>query len=527
MLIEPRGLRVLALAVLLTVVVAAGVSSQRPSNEPPDVVLRNGRVYTADPQRPEAEVVAIRDGRILYVGSDAGLSSLIDGTGDTTVIDLNGRMVLPGFVDGHNHAYLRAEALNWVTLSGSLDDYQAATQRFLEQHPDAVQVRGVGFDLRLVLETAEATGRAPKLLLDDIVGRDLPAVFITRGHHQIWANSAAIEQAGVTRETPEPQGAVIERDPMTGEPTGIFREFGAQNLVIGALPQPDLTVQEYRDSVLSFQELAGERGVTSILVPVHYPSENFLKALQALDDEGRLTLRYDLALWADETRGTEQVAEFRTMRDTYGGDRFTIDSIKIFGTGVGAGTLVWEQAVLNETVAALDKEDFRVYVHVIGDAADNDAILDAFEYAFAANPRWDARHTITHVNDGASPTAPRFKALGIRADGHPVPRAFFDAGVISSASSDYPVRDFFPFVRLARGVRNGVPLDALISDHTIRGAELIFADDETGSIEVGKSADLVVLDRDLFELTPDEIEQTRVLMTLIAGQEVFRDRSFE
>jgi predicted amidohydrolase YtcJ len=188
---------------------------------------------------------------------------------------------------------------------------------------------------------------------------------------------------------------------------------------------------------------------------------------------------------------------------------------------------VWNQKVLNETVAALDKERFRVYVHVIGNAAANEAILDAFEFARTANLAWDARHAITHVNNGAAPAAARYRALGVRADGHPVPRAFFDLGVASSSSSDYPVRDFFPFVRIATGVGNGVPRDAMIASHTIAGAELMFAEREIGSLETGKSTDLVVLDRNLLDTPAAEIERARVLLTLFAGKEVFRDPSLD
>ena len=529
--IERRRLQILVLAACLSALFTAaspgGIPGQRPAEEPADVTFRNGRVYTVDAKRTQAQALAVRGDTIVFVGSDAA-SSAFTGA-NTKVVDLKGRMVLPGFVDGHNHVYLRAEALYWVTFrrGATLDAYREATRQFLAQHPDARQIRGVGFNVKLVRSMALSTGRPPKLLLDDIVGRDIPAVFVSNGHHQIWANSKAIQNAGVTRDTPDPLGAIIERDPETGEPTGIFREFGAQNLVIGALPQPDFTVQEYREAILSFQQaLAGQRGVTSVLVPVHYPTENFLKAMQALDDDRRLTLRYDLALWANETRGTTQIAEFKEARDKYKGERFTIDSIKIFGTG-DAGALVWTQSVLNETVAALDKERFRIYVHVIGNAAANEAILDAFEFARKANGPRDSRHAITHVNDGAAPAAARFKALGVRADGHPVPRAFFDVGAESSSSSDYPVRDFLPFVRLAAGVRNGVPLEAMIASHTIKGAELMFADRDTGSLEVGKSADLVVLDRNLFETPAAEIDQVKVLLTLFAGKEVFRDPSLD
>ncbi len=518
---------VLALAgVIVAAVASRTVSLAQSPRTAADLVLKNAHIYTVDAGRTQAEGVAVSNGRIVYVGGAAGLTPFIGAR--TQVLDLNGRLVVPGFIDGHNHAYLRAEALFWATLSGSnVDDYKAQMRSFLDQHPNVTQVRGVGFNVNAVITAAMATGRAPKVLLDEIVGRDIPAVIITNGHHQIWANSKAIQSARITKDTPNPLGAVIDRDPATGEPTGIFREFGAQNLVIGALPKPDFTVEEFEQAIQSFQqEMAGPRGVTSVLTPVHYPTENFLKALQALDKQGKLTVRYDLALWANETRGTSQVADLVETRRKYQGKLFKIDSIKIFGTGEAG--LVWKQPVLEETVAALDKERFRVYVHCTGNQAANEAILDAFAYTLKTNGKRDSRHTITHVNAGAAAVASRFKELGVRADGQgPAPKALFDAGVATTTSSDYPVTDFFPPVRLARGVRNGVPLEAMIASYTIAGAELIFAERETGSIEVGKAADIVVLDRNLFETPVDDLDKARIILTLSGGREVFRDASFK
>src|SRR5690606_29483965 len=115
------------------------------------------------------------------------------------------------------------------------------TQAFLATQPEAKQIRGVGWNLKYILEQAAVTGRSPAQLLDDIVGKDIPAVFITHGHHEVWANTRAMQNAGITKDTLDPPGAFIDRDKVTGEPTGILREFGAQNLVISTLPQPDFS----------------------------------------------------------------------------------------------------------------------------------------------------------------------------------------------------------------------------------------------------------------------------------------------
>ncbi|WP_213073393.1 amidohydrolase [Acinetobacter sp. ANC 4779] len=489
-----------------------------------DLIFESAAVYTADAKGTQAQAVAVKDGKIVYVGNDAGLKTWRGE--DTRVINLQGKTLLPGFIDTHNHAYLRAESMYWVNLTApSLEGYKQETQAFLATRPDIKQVRGVGWNLKYILEQAEATGRSPAQLLDDIVGKDIPAVFITHGHHEVWANTRAMQNAGITKDTQNPPGAFIDRD-NTGEPTGILREFGAQNLVISVLPQPDFSVQEYKDAILSFQEdLAPQRGVTSVMVPIHYPTDTFLDAMQALDKENKLTVRYDLLQWADENRGTEQIPGFIERRAKYKGKFFKTDSIKIFGTGASStyGSVVWDQEVLKKTVAELDREKFRVYIHNIGPTRTYNLMLDAFEYALQQNGPRDARHMITHVSDEAIPTIPRFKALNIRADGHPLPKAFFDAGVLVNSSSDYPVREFFPMTRIAGGVKSGVPLNVMLNSHTIQGAEAIFAEKETGSIEVGKAADLVVMDQDLFKLQADKLEDSQVLMTVFHGKVVYDD----
>ncbi len=356
-------------------------TGKKKSNQAADLIFKNGVVYTVDEAQSEGEAVAVRDGEILYVGDDQGVTAFKGS--DTRVIDLKGKMVLPGFIDSHNHAYLMAESLFWLSLNpySTVEERHLAIKDYLKKHPDMKQLRGVGWDE--IKRDSESRGLAPRELLDQAIP-DIPAVFISNGHHSILVNSKALEMAGIDKNTPDPEGGTIERDPKTGEPTGILHEFSAQNLVINALPQPDFTVSEYEETILTWQKVAAEDGITSVFVPVHYPTENLLKAFKSLDHAGKLTARYDLGLWADETKGTEQIGRLKELRDKYQGKSYKVDSIKIFTDGVGEHKLVWDQEVLEKTVAALDKEGFRVYIHAIGDQGfyPSHNALDAFEYAF-------------------------------------------------------------------------------------------------------------------------------------------------
>ncbi|SUE27941.1 hydrolase [Nocardia farcinica] len=562
-----RKYPVLLGAAALTAALITGCSSgdQTPAA---DLILKNGRIYTVDDTREWAQAIVVSGDKIVYVGDDAGAQAYEnDGA---QVVDLQGKMVTPGFIDGHNHAYLMAESLFWLNLDRhrTVEDKQAALRAYRAENPAMPQLRGVGWDD--IAEDARARGVLPRQLIDAAVP-DIPVAIIENSHHTLLANSKALELAGITKDTPDPEGATIVRDPATGEPTGELEEFGAENLVISALPQSDFTVEQYRHTILEWQRVAAEDGITSTFVPIHYPTESLLQAFQQLDDEGKLTVRFDLAQWADETKGVSQVAHFVDMRDEYRGTHFTLDTIKIFADGVGEAKLVWKQDVLEETVAALDAEGFRIYVHAIGSPGfyPEDNVLDAFEVAAQRNGRRDARHAITHLDWTRGEDLARFRELGIIAvpqpawfgkgwyDDAPASevnnamrfQSFLDAGVTVSSSSDFPstdtfTRDMYPLTGLEAGMtrvdvdtateadlgaaqnpQERATLADMIASYTMGGAHLIFAEDERGSLAAGKKADFVVLDKNLFELPKTSVGEAKVLATYFEGNEVFRGES--
>ncbi|GAA4094709.1 amidohydrolase [Actinomadura miaoliensis] len=534
------------------------------------MVLRNGQIYTVDKRRSWAQAVAVKNGKIVYVGSNRGAAAF---TGlNTKVIDLHGKMMTPGFVDGHNHAYLMAESLFWLSLNphDTVAKRQDAIRKWRAQNPDAKQLRGVGWDS--AASDAKAAGVMPRELLDAVVP-DIPVVIISNGHHSLLVNSKALELAGITKDTKNPPGGIIERDEKTGEPNGIVHEFSAQNLIINALPQPDFTVDQYRQTIEKWQQTAAADGITSTFVPVHYPTVNLLKAFEAMDDAGELTVRFDLGLWADENLGTEQVDDLVALRDKYQGERYKIDTIKIFADGVGAGQLVWDQRVLEQTVAALDKEGFRVYVHAIGNPEfyPSSNALDAFEYAAKKNGKRDSRHVVTHADWVKQEDVKRFQRLGVIPVPQPpwfgkdwyddVPRnklnnlnrfkSYLTAGIPVVSSSDFPSsdtfeQDMYPLTGIEVGITRLDPtttreedldraawpkeratLPEMITSYTINGAHMIFAENERGSIEVGKKADLVVIEKNLFATPVTQISEKKVVLTLFEGKETYRAPSFE
>lgn len=541
--------------------------SAAPACERADLLIENARVYTVDAARSWAQAVAVKDDKVIYVGLDAG--AVVCKGQATKVVDLEGQMLLPGFVDGHNHAYLMSESLFWLSLNSysTVKDRQQALTQYRRTHSDIRQLRAVGWDD--IEKDAAAAGVTPRLLLDQAVD-DIPVAVISNDHHQILANSKALQLAGIGRDTPDPQGGYFSRDSQTGEPSGVLHEFAAQNLVIRALPQPDFTVDEYKQTLLAWQKVANADGLTSVFVPIHYPTESLLQAFKALDQEGKLTLRYDLALWANENRGVEQVPELVALRAKYRGKSFRIDSVKLFSDGVGASKLVWDQRVLEQTVAAFDKVGFRIYVHAIGNAEfyPSSNVLDAFAYAQKMNGRRDSRHSITHLDWTRHEEIRRFQELGVVVVPQPVwfgknwyadaPQdkrvdlnmleSYFKAGVPVVSSSDFPSSDTFrldmyPLAGIEVGMtrldpitttaadpgsaawpRERATLPEMIASYTINGAYLTFSEHETGSIEVGKQADFVVLDRDLFRIPVTSISDVKVTATYYEGKEVFHIR---
>lgn len=535
--------------------------------ETADLILTNGKIYTANDRQKWAGAVAVRDGKIIYVGDNGGSAAFK--SDKTKLIDLKGKLLLPGFIDGHNHVYGMASVIFSLNLpnSYSVAENQAAIRAYRARDSQIKQILGIGWDN--IEKQAMEKGVPPKQLIDEAAA-DIPVAIADNSAHNLFVNSKALEIAGIKRDTPDPAGGVIVRDGK-GDPVGILREFAAQNMVINALPQPDFTEAEFRQAIRVWQKKAAENGITAAFVPFHYPGDNVLKAFKTLDKNKELTAYYDLALWADESKAAAQIAHLKQIRSRYQGRNYKIDSVKIFSDGIGAPKFVWKQEDLEKTVAALDKEHFRVFVHAIGnpDFYPSHNVLNAYAYAQKVNGARDSRHAITHLDWVMEEDVPRFRELGVFAvpqavwfgkdwyDNVPadkVPnkqrfKSFINAGVTIISSSDFPAtdtadQDMYPLTgieigmtRLAPGAaaaadkkageaREKASLEDMIASYTINGAKLLFAESDIGSVETGKKANFTVLDKDLFAIPAQEISRTKVLMTIFEGREIYRSPDF-
>ncbi len=544
----------------------------------------NGCIYTADKNHTMAQAVAVNGGKIIFVGSN---EEAMASYGDAAeVIDLNGKMVLPSFFEGHAHYTKATSTVVGINLAGmnTEEEYVEACKKYLEENPETKVLRGQGY-----LEAC-FPGIGPCRRALDKVSTEIPIVVQAETLHSLWANTKAIELAGITAETPDPQNGRIEREE-DGSPYGCFRE-SAQDLILDSLP--DFSVEDYKKGILAYQELAHSRGFTGAYDPWLMVNSNSIEALKELDAENKLTMHMRGAYWADPHRGAEQVKEIVEARDRdNNGKLFKINGVKFFMDGVlesltgfllkpyakaegrpevWYGDQIWSPDNMNSVVAAVDKAGMGIHVHCAGDAAVKQS-LNAVEYAQGQNGKRDARHCITHIFLVDPADVPRFKELGVvamtnsywaqidetyfvngtyigmdrAAKTFPI-NCFFKAGACVANASDYPITAVpNPFVGIEIGVTRIAPdnyhpwifdyedpkfheplwpeeraeVKDMIDSFTINQAYANFVEDISGSIEVGKYADMIVVDKNILEIPSEDIGTAMVEQTYFQGKLVY------
>jgi len=555
----------------LALTLCLGLAACEPKVPPADLVLRNGRIYTLDDARTWAEALAIDDGRIVFVGPDAGVDALVGP--ETRFVDLEGRMVLPGFHDSHVHPVSGGVELGQCDLNGlaTREGLFAAIEECAARTPDEEWLVGGGWDLPLF------PGANPHRSDLDRLSPGQPAYLSSADGHSTWVNSLALDIAGIDATTPDPPNGRIERDPKTGEPTGTLRE-SASALVSKHLPP--LEPEDYVEGLKRALRMANGFGITSLIEAS--ARDRTLEAYAALARSEELTARVRVSLTVDESKDESQVDELIQMRARYQADGIRADAAKIFADGViesgtaallepyldfgHRGELNFTPEVLDRIVSRLDKEGFQVHVHAIGDRAIR-ASLDAFEKARSANGQRDSRHHISHIELFHPDDIPRFRSLGVVANFQPLwafadsyitdltepqlgpersrwlypIKSLKDSGAVLAAGSDWSVSSMNPLdaVQVAVTRRDltappgpswipeeRVDLDTILAAYTRGGAYLQHEEALTGSLEVGKRGDLIVLEKNLFDVPETEIHRVRVLLTLLDGKEVFRDPSF-
>jgi predicted amidohydrolase YtcJ len=555
---------------LISAIFCAGTSAaQTPQSHVANTILLNGRVYTLNPRQPWAEAVAISGDKILAVGSIKDISSYRDSS--TNVIDLGGRLLLPGFTDCHIHFMDGSLGLTQVILNGAatVAEIQKRVKEYAATHPNETWITGMGWSY----PTFASTGLPDKKFLDEVVP-NRPIYLVAFDGHSSWANSKALAMAGIKRDTPDPPNGKIVRD-NNGEATGALKE-SAGDLVAKFLPKPS------REERLSALRLGMHEANKFGLVRVHSAGQDFeyLDLYDELRRKDELTLRFYIAYFLDPPDLTsDAISKIEAARRTYHDEWISGGVVKTMLDGVieahtaamltpysddptQTGKLFWEPEKYKQTIKELDRRGLQIFTHAIGDRAVRLA-LDAYEEAKESNHTQDARPRIEHIETISAQDIPRFGKLGVVASFQPlhaypdddtlniwarnvgperaqrawVWRSIESTGGLLAFGSDWPVVTLNPWPgvqnALTRQTTEGeppngfVPNERISLEDTIKaytlGAALAGRREKTeGSIEPGKLADLIVLSQDLFKIPPTEIVKTEVLLTLVGGKVVYQ-----
>jgi predicted amidohydrolase YtcJ len=544
----------------LSVFAAAALAGPAPEA---DLIVHNARIYTVNPAQPEAAAVAVLDGRIVAVGSDAAVLRW-RGAG-TRLVDAHGRRLLPGFNDAHVHLLDGGNALAAVQLNDatSLAEFARRIGAFAARLPAGEWILQGNWD-----ETKWSPAALPTRAALDAVTGDHPAALWRYDGHMLVANSRALQMAGITAATADPPGGVIVRD-AAGEPTGVLKDAATPLLERAITP---LTPEQRRRSIERALQEAASRGVTSVqAMSIDYATIATLAELLAA---GKLTARVytapAISLVDDQAR--------LGLGHAFGGPALRIGALKAFADGsLGSSTAYFFEpfddqpgnrgllsddmqplSKMREWMLRADAAGLQLCTHAIGDAGIA-TILDLYQQIESARGKRDRRWRIEHAQHMAERDFERFAALGVIASVQPYHaiddgrwaearighdrssrtyafRSFLDHGVRLALGTDWPVAPLDPMLTLyaatTRATLDGrhpqgwfpeqkLTVAEAIAAYTMGSAYAEFQDREKGSIEPGKLADFVLLSADVLRIPPEQIREVHVLRTWVGGVEVY------
>jgi predicted amidohydrolase YtcJ len=533
--------------------------SNPPSNKKAFI---NGKVYTVNDKQPLAEAVLIEGNKIKFVGSTEEVKKLIDAS--TEVIDLNGKLMLPGFIDDHVHFTSGGFYLQGIDLrpAKSTAEFKETLKKYTEKKKGK-WITGGNWDH----EAWEVKDLPTKEMIDEFT-QNTP-VFVDRfDGHMALANSFALKLAKVTKDTPSPEGGLIVKDPKTGEPTGILKD-NAMSLVYSIIP-PATKGETYKAALTALNHVK-EFGVTSVQ-DITYSQD--LSVYKRLVKEGKLTCRIYTRM---------PIANYKKLvkdkiKVGYGSDKLRLGSLKGFADGSLGSSTAWffERYNQDTTTSGLamdivtdgslrewsldaDKNGLQLCVHAIGDKANN-YMLNLYQEIVKTNPKWDRRFRIEHAQHVRFEDIPRFAELGVIASVQPYHciddgvwaekrigpkrikytypfRTFLDNKVMLCFGSDWTVAPINPLLGIYAAVTrrtlddknpNGwipeqkITVEEAIKAYTFNNAYAAFEEKTKGSIEVGKLADLVILNEDILTIDPVKIKDVKVDMTVFDGKVIFK-----
>jgi predicted amidohydrolase YtcJ len=562
-----HSLRRLTFAVM--VVTFPSVAQQSARIAPADILIVHAKIYTLNSQTPWARAVAIRHGKIVAVGSDESVDKM-RGIG-TRVIDAGGKLVLPGFTDCHVHFLEGSVSLGRVNLDGltTVVEIQDRLREYAAKHPGDSWILGRGWNYAVFGEAA----LPDKKYLDELFP-NRPVFLEGYDGHSSWANSKALALAGVTKSTPDPVNGFIVHDPLTGEPTGALKE-DADALITQVIPK--LEEVDKLKALRAGMKWANQNGITR----VHSAGGDFevLPLLDQLRHDKQLSVRFYVSYRLDayELR-KEDFDAIESARKKYRDEWIDTNAVKMMLDGVvethtaallapyadqpsTKGAIFWELSKYRSAVIELDKRGIQLFTHAIGDYSVRTA-LDTYELAAKQNGSKDRRPRIEHIETIDNRDIPRFAKVGVIASMQPlhsypdadtldvwarnlgperasrawVWKSIADDGGRYAFGSDWPIVTLNPWegvqTAVTRQTADGkpaggfVPSQRLTIAHAVEGYTIAAAyagrrEKTEGSIEIGKVGDIIIVDRNVFEIDPHKIGETRVVTTIVGGRIVY------
>lgn len=555
------------LILLLSIIMMIQTTSCQ-QKETADLIIINGKVLTIDKENPMAEAIAVKGEKIITVGTSAEISKYAT-EGKTKVIDASGRLVLPGFNDAHVHfGPLDPDFIELRYTTDPLVITEKVRVQVAKSKPGQV-IRGGHWIHEMFTDK-----KWPSKELLDKVSPDNPVLLSRADGHSTLVNSYVLKKSGITKDTPDPFGGEIQKDPLTNEPTGILKDAAMGLIRLGNV-RIERTPEEEKERIwkgylLAMKE-ARELGVTSIQ---NAGSED-LEAYERLQKEDLLTSRIDIG--APLTGDTAVLLKYRDTEKIFPdeGNWIRFGYLKAFADGsigsstalmfepfnddtTNSGLAMWPYEELEKMVLIADKMEFQIGIHAIGDKANN-WILNAFEKAAEVNGKRDSRHRDEHTQTVQLSDIPRFAQLGVipsmqpthcisdklfyekrvgyeRCMGTYAWRSFIDAGSILAFGTDYPVEPLNPMEGLYAAVTrkdrlgekgNGwfpeqkLTMEEAIKYYTWGSAYAQFMEDRKGVLKTGYLADIIITDKDLLTIPENEIMKTRVDYTIVGGKVVY------
>ena len=544
------------------------MSASCDKKEKADLVILNGKILTIDENNPMAEAIAVKGEFITAVGTTGQIRKWIE-EGKTTVIDAGGRLVIPGFNDAHVHfGPLDPDFIELRYTTDPAVITEKVRIQVAKSKPGQV-IRGGHWVHEMFTDKKWPT----KELIDN-VSPDNPVLLERADGHSILVNSYVLKASGITKDTQAPFGGEIQKDPVTGEPTGILKD-AAMDLIKTGEAKIERTAEEEKEKtwegyLLAMKE-AREYGVTSL----QNAGWGDFEAYEKLQKKGELTSRIDLG--APLTGDTSKLLKYRELEIKYPDNENWIrfGYLKAFADGsMGSGTALmfepftdnpsssglamWPYEELERMVITADKMGFQIGIHAIGDKANN-WILNAFEKAIEVNGKRDSRHRDEHTQTVQLSDIPRFAKLGVipsmqpthcisdklfyekrvgyeRCRGTYAWRSLTDAGSMLAFGTDYQVEPLNPmeglYAAVTRKDRMGeegegwfpeqkLTMQEAIKYYTLGSAYAQFMDDRKGMLKPGYLADIVIVDRDLLTIPESEIMKTKVDYTIVGGKVVY------